>query len=140
MLAPLVCKRQRTVGRKHTAQVNRLQTSIQKSQSTKRYDLQQQYSPHFRWALSGQQIAQGSAGGSRNLQEQAGPARPGRSENSDSRAAANPAVAAERVEAQQSAQLRGKAALIPLKNAFIFKVLGLSLQKEKDEFVILYLS
>ena len=27
MLVPLVCKRQRTVGQKHTAQVNRLQTS-----------------------------------------------------------------------------------------------------------------
>ena len=124
MLAPLVCKRQRTVGRKHTAQVNRLQTSIKKSRSTKRYDLQQQYSPHFRWALSGQQFAQESAGGSRNLQEQAGPARPGRSENSDSRAAANPAAAGERVEAQQSAQLRGNAALIPLKTAFTFKLLS----------------
>ena len=74
--------------------------------------------------VSGQQIAQGSAGGSRNLEQQAGPARPGRSENSDSRAAANPAAAGERVEAQQSAQVRGKAALIPLKTTFVFNLLS----------------
>ena len=122
-MVPLVCKRQRTVGQKHTAQVNRLQTSNPEVAKHQKVQLTAVFtSLSLSPIVSGQQIAQGSAGGSRNLEQQAGPARPGRSENSDSRAAANPAAAAERVEAQQSAQIRGKAALIPLKTTFIFNL------------------